>query len=367
MLAIPSLILGLYAAISLAARLPFKVPFKLLAALFIQACAAKYQVYGHFGTWLNPNLPPMFLILLEGLHGAVLIAAVLCIINDLIFLAALATGKVCKQKIRLPHKGSSLAIFLFAWIMGLYGSFSQTLLPNVKEVEVTLDKLDPAFDGFKIVQLTDLHAGPINKGDWLSKVVQRTKELDADLIVLTGDLVDGKVNEMASEFVSFEDLKARYGVLAVTGNHEYYSGATSWISYWETLGVRFLQNEHVDLKKDGAVLTIGGINDRRGPKSSAKDAMAGTGDNAKILLSHEPYDGVKDLKADLTLAGHTHGGTMLFAQPIIAHYNGGFVSGLYDYEGSKVYVSNGTGIWSGFSCRFLVPPEITLITLKSKQ
>lgn len=315
MLATPSLILGLYVAVSLCLRLPLKIPFKLLAAVFIAACSTKYQIYGHFGTWLNPNLPAAILILLEGLHGAVLIAAVLCIINDVISLVALVAGLIRKQKLRLPHNGTGLAIFLFAWFMGLYGSFSQTLLPNVKEVEVTLNKLDPAFDGFKIVQLTDLHLGPILKGDWLEEVVARTNELDADLVVITGDLVDGRVQEMADDFLSLQDLKASYGVLAVTGNHEYYSGASSWIAYWETLGVRFLQNEHVDLKKDGAVLTVGGINDRRGPGTSVEKAFEGASDNARVLLSHEPYDGVKDLRADFVLAGHTHGGPCCLLSP----------------------------------------------------
>ena len=177
-------------------------------------------------------------------------------------------------------------------------------------------------------------------------------------------MVDGRVEKLINEFRSLKDIKSPYGVLAVTGNHEYYSGSFAWIKALENFNVRFLQNEHVNLHKGNGTLTVGGINDGRSYGNELDKVFADAGKHTRVFLAHKPKDGVKAVDADLILTGHTHGGTMLFAGPLVADYNDGFVSGRYELENRVMYVSNGTGIWSGFSCRFLVPPEITIFTLK---
>lgn len=224
--------------------------------------------------------------------------------------------------------------------------------------------MDSDFDGFKIAQISDLHIGPILKANFLNKVVAAVNQENPDLVVITGDLVDGRVDALKQEFLPLTDIKTHYGILAVTGNHEYYSGANAWIRALTEYNVRFLQNEHVNIHKGQGVLTVGGINDGRSYSSELNKVFANAGDHAKIFLAHKPRDGVKAKEADLILTGHTHGGTMAFLKPLIARYNDGYVAGRYDLPDQVLYVNNGTGIWSGFSCRFMVSPEITVFELK---
>lgn len=410
--------------------------------------------------------------------------------------------------------------------LGFSGTLSQLRIPEVVTQDIVIPDLPKALEGYKIVQLSDIHIGPVLKRSFLDGVVKRTNSLNPDLIVLTGDMVDGSVNKHMAEFIPLRELNPKDGILAVTGNHEYYSGAFSWVAALSELGVTFLDNESVIVKDlplqivgvpDSHGIAYGGsgapdvaaalttlrtyyyqsksealavaaagpahdhttainapgtngqaarnvnisssstnprmnsavdatapqqrsrysYNDYNAQSSNHQGAMVinhgsaednpasvqnrtsnleqtltqaassyvsglfGSGNDAAdraaeqatvnaaelpglndapwsmssensfntpriitILLSHQPNIMAQNPAVDLVLSGHTHGGTMFFLKPLIALFNYGFISGLYQTDHhTYLYVSNGTGIWSGFSCRVMVPAEITLLRL----
>lgn len=350
-----------YAFISLVLPLPCRWYWKVLTLPFLALCASKSQIYNHFGTWLNPNLPVPVIISLEILFAALLIAVFFALIKDVCFLGYSAASWAMHDKLRpWPTSWISLGIALVSLGQAAYGTFSQFSLPEVKVQPVMVKNLPPKLQGTRLVQLSDLHIGPLLKGEFLTKVVARVNELHPDVVLLTGDLVDGAVRDVAPEFAALDKLQATWGVLGVTGNHEYYSGMTAWVDEFERHGVDFLFNEARIFTQDNGSIKIAGVPDRGADVAAA---LAGPTADFTLLMAHRPRVALDATGADLTIAGHTHGGSMFFLQPIVGHFNDNLVSGMYDLDKRQVYVSNGTGIWSGFSCRFGVPAEITCFVL----
>ncbi|MDI1480749.1 metallophosphoesterase [Polyangium sp. y55x31] len=132
---------------------------------------------------------------------------------------------------------------------------------RVEHVEVALSKLPRALDGFRIAQISDVHVGPIVGRRFLERVVSKVNDLDADVVVITGDLVDGSVEDLAHDVAPLASLESTFGTFFVTGNHEYHAGAPEWCAHLPTLGVRVLRNEHVVLDRDGHGLDLAGIDD----------------------------------------------------------------------------------------------------------
>jgi predicted MPP superfamily phosphohydrolase len=244
-------------------------------------------------------------------------------------------------------------------------------LADVVEVDVEVDGLDDALDGFTIAQVSDVHVGATITGAYLAAVVERVNALDADLIAFTGDLVDGFVEDKRHETAHIANFEARYGTYFVTGNHEYYWDANAWCDEVERCGVHVLNNTHRVVEVDGAPLVVGGVTDYRagsrldGHASDPHLAIQGAPPEAfRLLLAHQPKSVWEAAEAgfDLQLSGHTHGGQFwpwsLFVG--LAHP---FYVGLNDYEDMKIYVNRGTGYW-GPPMRLGVPSEITLLTLR---
>ncbi|HWE29902.1 MAG TPA: metallophosphoesterase [Polyangia bacterium] len=240
--------------------------------------------------------------------------------------------------------------------------------PKVHEVEVTLDKLPRALDGFTIVQLTDVHVGPTIGHDFLQDVVARTNELQADVIAITGDLVDGSVAELQRAIAPIAGLRAKKGVYFVTGNHEYYAGVDEWLAHLRTLDVRVLRNERVALA-DG--LDLAGIDDLSGKNVPGHGpdlprALAGRDDKrALVLLAHQPrvITTAAAHGVGLQLSGHTHGG-QIWPWNFAVYLQQPFVAGLAKHKGTQIYVSRGTGYW-GPPMRLGAPSEITRIRLRA--
>ena len=278
-----------------------------------------------------------------------------------------------------PQRRELLARWLGLGTLGVAGGLVGLSLweglrkVGVRPQAVTLKTLPSALSGLRIVQLTDLHIGSTIDGDWLRGVVAQTNALNPDIIAITGDLVDGSVDELHMHVAPLRDLRARHGVFFVTGNHEYFSGAPAWISYLGTLGVRVLRNERVTIYPgdSGHGIDIAGVDDFAGHRlpghgpDFAKALGQRDSDRPLILLAHQPL-AITEAAAhgvDLQLSGHTHGGQMwpwrylvLLQQP--------YVAGLYQHPGSntQIYVSTGTGYW-GPPMRLGTTAEITDITL----
>ncbi|HEU0036113.1 MAG TPA: metallophosphoesterase [Kofleriaceae bacterium] len=243
---------------------------------------------------------------------------------------------------------------------------------EVVDVEVRLAKLPAALDGFTIVQLTDLHVGMTIDRAFVQKVVDHANSLAPDLIALTGDFVDGKVDDLRHEIAPLRELRAKHGVFAVTGNHEYYSGADPWIAAISELGPRYLRNERVTIGEGEHRFVLAGVDDygAHGYAGHGEDldrALSGRDpDHAVVLLAHQPRQvhNAKRHGVDLQLSGHTHGGQIWPWHYIVKLQQGGLLAGRYEIDGTTLYVSRGCGYW-GPPVRVLAPLEITRIILRS--
>lgn len=240
---------------------------------------------------------------------------------------------------------------------------------GVHRLQIPIAKLPKALHGYRIVQLTDIHVGPTIGGDFIETLVAKTNALEADLVAITGDLVDGSVASLAPFVAALARIKAKDGVFFVTGNHEYYSGVDEWLAHLKTLGIRVLRNEHVAIRgKNG--FDLAGVDDAHaasyghGHGMNVPKALFGRDESrALVLMAHQPkaiFDASKG-KVDLQLSGHTHGG-QLFPWNYFVKLDQPYVEGLFDHEGTKIYVSPGTGYW-GPPMRLGTRAEITCVEL----
>lgn len=297
---------------------------------------------------------------------------VLTVLRDALLLAAagLHAAHIINIDFAVLEKNSAMIAVAGALTITLIGFFNARKLAGVVNVTVPLRHLPESLHGFRIVQISDIHVGPTIKQGYLSRIVQQVNSLEADLVAITGDLVDGRVHELAEHTRPLADLEARHGSFFVTGNHEYYSGALAWIHELERLGVRVLLNEHVQLTHEKATLVLAGVTDftaghfYEDHHSDPQAAMTGApADMPKILLAHQPRSAQAAQAAgfDLQLSGHTHGGQFWpwnYFVPLQQPY----VAGLHRLQDLWVYVSRGTGYW-GPPIRFGAPSEITCLTL----
>ena len=243
--------------------------------------------------------------------------------------------------------------------------------PRVVHVDIPVARLPQALHGFSITQISDLHVGPTIRHDFVERLVGRVNGLRADLIAVTGDLVDGSVQQLAAHTAPLSKLSARHGVYFVTGNHEYYSGEAAWTREIRRLGLIVLKNQHVVLDHDGASLVLAGVDDfaahrydpaqRSDPAAAIHGAPVGAG--ARILLAHQPVSAGAAASAgyDVQISGHTHGG-QFWPWNLFVRLFQPFTAGLHRVKSLWVYVSRGTGYW-GPPNRFGVPAEITRIRL----
>lgn len=379
-LAIPSLVLFIYIVVSLITFFPCRPLVKVIAGIALLAISQKYLVYENIGgSFIAPDLPGPLLLTMEILYASMVILVFLLLVKDVLALL-LWLSRWLGSSWHLPFSPAirSVGLVLAALVLGIYGTWQSLRVPDVRTIEIALAKLPVSLDGFSIVQLSDIHLGSFLKGAWLRDVVAKTNALSPDLVAVTGDMIDGSPDELQDDVAPLGNLQARYGVYGITGNHEYYFRVDRWLPVFAKLGITMLQNEQRILAvAGGARLVIAGVPDQAeqhygGPGPDSKTALAAAPDTVRILMAHRPYDIVGKvgmagrIDADLQLSGHTHGGNLFFLKWLISTFNGGLVGGLYDVDGMKLYVSPGTGIWSGFSCRLGVPAEITHIILRSK-
>lgn len=244
---------------------------------------------------------------------------------------------------------------------------------EIRTVEVPIRGLHPDLDGFAIAQITDVHVGLTIDRDFTRTLVDRVNAVGADLIAVTGDLVDGTVDDLRADVAPFADLRAREGVYYVTGNHEYYAGVEPWIAEVARLGMRQLRNQHVVIRRGAGAFTLAGVDDHtagrfgkaHGPRYD--DALAGRDPALPVvLLAHQPRQIVHAIRhgVALQLSGHTHGGQVWPWHYIVGLQQGGRVAGLYHERGTTLYVCRGAGYW-GPPVRLGAPPEIGRIVLRS--
>ena len=240
---------------------------------------------------------------------------------------------------------------------------------RVARLEIPLRGLPPALDGFSLVQVSDVHYGMLTRNKELSGIVERVNELQPDLVVITGDLVDESISHMEEMEVPLARLKSRHGVFAITGNHEYYAGVERAVAIMKGVKIGVLRNA-VQVLPGG--LQILGIDDPTGYRKMGEpapdfDRLVSSLDPQKpsILLYHQPiqFEKAASLGVGLQLSGHTHGG-QLFPIRYISQMIYPRAPGLHQFGESYLYVSWGAGTW-GPPMRFKSPPELVYIRLRS--
>jgi hypothetical protein len=304
------------------------------------------------------------------------------VLRDLILLGGKGVGFVLSvfQKTNASAVDSSRRDFLMqttnfavlgvAAALTAYGVYEARRKPGIVRLSIPVKNLPAAFEGFRIVQITDIHAGLTVKRDWVEMIAREVDDLKPDLIAFTGDLVDGSVAYLREHVAPLADLHAPCGRFFVTGNHEYYSGVEPWVEEVERMGYTVLLNEYRLVSRNGASIVLAGVTDYTGgdflphhhsdPKKAVEGAPA---DMVKVLLAHQPRSvyAADAVGYDLILSGHTHGG-QFFPWNLVAALGQPYIKGLHNRNGTWVYVSKGTGYW-GPPVRLGARSEITVLTL----
>ncbi len=243
---------------------------------------------------------------------------------------------------------------------------------EVVEIEVPIAGLPEAFDGYHIVQISDIHVGETIDKDFILPIIEKISALAPDLVAITGDIVDGSVDRLRADISPLGYLRARDGVFCVTGNHEYYSGVEEWCTHFRELGLSVLNNEHVVISRGTKKLVLAGVTDIRegknhpGHTSDPARAIAGAPQHdLRILLAHQPRSAfdAKELGYQLQLSGHTHAGQFFPWNLFIGLVQKPVARGLGKIDDLWVYVNRGTCYW-GPPLRTGVPAEITSLRLK---
>lgn len=311
-------------------------------------------------------------LLCMGLFSSLFVLTVLRDVVLLAFALAHTLGATWTQQV-LPalRVDSAVAVLLLGLLATVLGFWNARRTAQVVRVDVPITNLPAALHGFTVAQITDIHVGPTIKARYLQAIVRRVNTLDADMVAITGDLVDGSVADLGAHVAPLSTLSSRHGSYFVTGNHEYYSGAHAWITELRRLGVQVLMNEHVVLQQGGASLVLAGVADfhadrfDKNHRSDPHAALAGAPLDAgvRVLLAHQPRSAFEAAKAgfDVQLSGHTHGG-QFWPWNLFVPMQQPFTAGLRRLQDLWVYTSRGTGYW-GPPKRFGAPSEITLLRL----
>jgi predicted MPP superfamily phosphohydrolase len=276
------------------------------------------------------------------------------------------------ERRRVLELGLNLGIGALSAVVGSAALVVAQRGAEVVRIRLPIRDLPAPLEGFRIAQISDIHVGPTVRAGDLESVVERVNALDADLVAVTGDLVDGPVPALAPHVAPLAGLRSRHGTFFVTGNHEYYSGAEVWCEHLRQLGMDVLTDEHRLLDHDGAGVLVAGVPDRFASSfvkshvcDPAKALAGGEAAPLRILLAHQPEsaDRASELGFHLQLSGHTHGG-QYFPFTWLIHLGKRFVAGLHRVGELWLYVNRGL-TWWGPPMRLGSAQEITLVELTS--
>ncbi len=254
---------------------------------------------------------------------------------------------------------------LLALCISVYADF-EALHIRTETITVRSPKIPPAMGRIRIAQISDVHLGLIVREERLHRILRVIRQADPDILVSTGDLVDGQIDSVSGLAEIFGSFTPRYGKFAVTGNHEFYAGLDHSLEVTRSAGFTVLRNEAAG----AAGIVIAGVDDATGerfgtrPPVSEHDLLARLSpDTFIVLLKHMPVVGDSSSGLfDLQLSGHTHRG-QIFPFRFMVRPFFSYVSGSHALPaGSLLHVSRGTGTW-GPPMRFLAPPEVTVIDL----
>jgi predicted MPP superfamily phosphohydrolase len=273
--------------------------------------------------------------------------------------------RAARARRRLHRVGAPLVVVAALVVTG-YG-LHEAGDPRPTAYDVVSDDLPAGWDGARVVFLSDLHVGPVRDAAYTRRVVDLVNAQHPDVVLLGGDLVDGRDRYVGADLDPLADLAAPLGVFAVTGNHEFLSGdADAYVQRWESLGITPLRNENVGLQRGGDAIRLVGVHDVRGTGADAPDpgrALTGVDtDDFVLFLAHEPRQVVPDRGVDLQLSGHTHGG-QLWPFRYVVPLQQPTIDGYDVVDGVRMITSRGVGAW-GPPVRVGAPPEFVVVTLR---
>ena len=260
-----------------------------------------------------------------------------------------------------------LLVTILAAVVTIYGFFAARQI-NLKWINIPTQKLSSEFKSFRIVQITDVHLGLISNEAWAKDLVQTIKDLQPDVVVSTGDLVDMQLDHIGRFADRLHSLKPRFGKFAVRGNHEVYAGLHRDVLFFERAGFRMLSNEGV---KIGNGISVAGIDDpavsqRHNLQLPDEKSMLDrfSQEEFVIFLKHQPVIEAPSIPFfDVQLSGHSHGG-QIFPFNFITRLFYPAKLGLSEVgQDTWFYHSRGTGTW-GPPIRVLAPPEVTVIEIQ---
>jgi predicted MPP superfamily phosphohydrolase len=379
---LPGLIF-IYMMIRLIIPLPVSGKTKLLTAILLLLVSQQHILIRYaFGGMAAPELPvPVLLVSGWSFVSLVFLLFLLLILDICLLLRWL--GRLLLQRLSrsakkqagppFSHGRRQALLTALAIIPAAYGLRQGVAAPKAHTVETRLPRLPQELDGLTLVQISDLHISPLFQEERTRAVVDTVNALEPDLILFTGDTVDGSPERRAGAIAPLKDLRARYGVFGCMGNHEYYGGHAAWTRVFPELGITMLQNSHVVLRIRGRKVVVAGLADSAAERFSLTgpdvvSALAKAPEDAiRILLDHHPGNAPENARAgvDLQLSGHTHGGHIPGLSRLVAGFNQGFVYGWYQVDNMRLYVSSGAGLWNGFPARLGVPSEVAHIVLRS--
>ena len=371
-----SFLLGLFVAVFSVFVLRIKYFYRILLCVPVFAVAFKGQLQKLAAgpLFFAPDLPPWLIRCNSALYAWLFFFAYLLFLSLLIRIPGYLIcwkGRVSLDKLQESRQGYNrinLLLLCLAFCLTAFSLVNGSTGPEIRVLPAALKNLPPGAQGMKIVFLTDLHIDKVTSPERIRSIVKKTNDLVPDLILLGGDLVDGRIRDSVASVRELRNLKARYGVYAVPGNHEYYSGYNNWINSLKQQGIVFLENETERLP-NGVYLS--GVTDKaakryRKAMPDFEKVMADLPENVPaIMLCHRP-EGMEKVahRYGLFLSGHTHGGMILGLDLLVGLLNNGYYSGAYSIKGMTLYISNGTAIWQGFPARLGHPAEITLVILR---
>lgn len=339
-------------------------------------CASKFICFAAFGgDSFVPELPEKLIWFWNWAHAGLVVLLFLLPPAHLVRWAVRRfAGRACPRAVWLS------VLPLLAWGIAARGVYNGLRVPEIEEVTIECENLPEELDGYRILQISDIHASPAARRWRTEAIVARANAAGADLICLTGDYADGQSVRQYRNIEPLRELRAPDGVLAVSGNHEYYFDTLAWwMRYQRMTNITFLENACVAPRPG---LVVGGVSDPRcqlfGFDAPDPDAAFATATNGafRILLQHRPYVNYEsecgktpETSWNLQLSGHTHGGIMPPLYPLVYVFNKGLVKGSYEgvrAERDALHVSTGAGQWAGFPLRFTNDATLTLITLRKK-
>jgi hypothetical protein len=331
-----------------------------IPAAFALARSTRFGLAGDVLVWIGYAWMGIVFLLLAGTLAA-----------DLLGLLARGLGWILGQdlsgSIRIL-RATGLAVGLLGSIAGLKGALSA---PEIHDVEVAIPNLPSPFDGYRIAHVTDTHVGRILGSAWTSALARRVDSAAPDLVVHTGDLVDGTVEGMGPAVGMFARMRGKDGAFFVTGNHEAYSGIAPWVRFVQGMGWTVLANRHALIRRGAATLCIAGVTDAHeggvvgGTAPDVRAALSGVPAGVPvILLAHQPRQALQaqNLGVSLQLSGHTHGG-QLWPFHYLVRLQQPTISGLARIGDVQVFTSRGAGFW-GPPLRLFAPPEIPILVLR---